>query len=205
MALQQGDVKRISEAYDKAAKAFETGHVREAGKVLCTTLKDLLSINSFWQGVQVALDKARQYKVDGDKLLDEITRLVDEVGRVYSDLAIDPAQWGPMVADVFAAHKVTAASNLLSVPELQLLRGQLEDVADLICEESGKNRAAFAMDWITSVKGKEILADAGIVAIAAPVLLHAPPLAYAVLVAGLGKMKRDIQDISNFLKKLRKH
>src|SRR5437016_1735042 len=122
MSDRRQDVQRLVDARARIRQALDKEHIVEAGKILCKEFKDLLGMQSFWQGARDAAQSAQQHRADAEALLSEIPKLVEEEGRIFNELAVDRSKWGPVLADVFAGYRLSLQpGDDLSLDALQML------------------------------------------------------------------------------------
>lgn len=205
MAIQKSDVQRIVEAHARVRREIEKGNMLSAGQALCEEFRQLLAMQSFWQDVRDAAQTAQQHRLDAERFLEDISLLVEEEAKVFAELGVGEADYGPILADVFEgiSEALNLSPNSQLVNELQALQADIADAAGLLCEESEKGRFAFAYAWVMSEEGKKVLGDVATIAANASIVHGVPHLTLASMIAAIRSGRKDAQAVATFVRRLK--
>jgi hypothetical protein len=202
------DVQRMVSAHQQVRSALEQKEPRHAAEILCKELSWLSEANgSFFEGLRAATETAEEHRTGAKKVLENLAQFIDEEGAIFSRLKVDPAQYGPVLGNVYSALILVQEADL-SPKSMAALQKVLGEAASLVCKHS-QGPIGRAVDWVMSWKGTRILGGAAVTganaaALVAPAFIPFLPahihICFGSMIVGTSAMKGDAKGLIDLLK-----
>jgi hypothetical protein len=197
MPITREDVERLVTAHEKVHRALSKSEPRMAAQILCGEFRNLLAMQSFWQGVDSApaLFNPKD-KEQAAMLVRNIPALLDDEAKAFAARGIEDNRANEVLLPVYAAFRLVSAhlDDARTVDALGGLRAQLERATALVCQAS-QGPIRSALHRLVSWKGARVLAGAAVVAVNVVIAPNAAALSWTSVSFGITTMTGDLEDI----------